>query len=522
MAIVPTPEVVEPGTRAASPSRTSGPRLFDPTVDSPSGTHTPFPIVLQRRAAATLRRHLGRGMVRFWVLVATDLASVWTMRALFRASRDGSLLGPQVATMLQNAIPKGTLRAGEIVLAVFLGLILMGCYGIGDQRRHAGALAAGAAAGLLMVFWSRLWDEAGLWALTGFLLTAAGFAMALFLGRQLLELGIDWVRPHAGFRSRVVLVGRHAEVRDAREAHALGGHGDFEIAGFLDIESPAHPAAMGSVAALVDTIEREKIETVILCGHLEDTPFARIVDVVDAAGCRLMTFPRAYRLGGVEPRLIFRNEAPLVELTRPAIRGGQLVVKRALDLTASGFGLLLLAPVFLAIGALVKLTSPGPVLFRQARVGRGGELFSILKFRSMRADAESLREQLESRSVYTDARLFKVQGDPRITPLGRFLRKTSLDELPQLWNVFTGQMSLVGPRPPIPSEVALYEEHHYSRFDVKPGMTGPWQVNGRNRITDFEDVVRLERSYIRNWTLWKDFAILLRTVPVVLKMDGAH
>jgi lipopolysaccharide/colanic/teichoic acid biosynthesis glycosyltransferase len=137
-------------------------------------------------------------------------------------------------------------------------------------------------------------------------------------------------------------------------------------------------------------------------------------------------------------------------------------------------------------------------------------------------DAEAMREDLTLQSLYSDRRLFKVKDDPRVTTLGGFLRRTSLDELPQLWNSLVGNMSLVGPRPPLPSEVDLYEEHHYTRFDVKPGITGPWQVNGRNTITDFEEVIRLETDYIREWSLWKDLGILLRTIPAVLLMRGAH
>jgi lipopolysaccharide/colanic/teichoic acid biosynthesis glycosyltransferase len=154
-------------------------------------------------------------------------------------------------------------------------------------------------------------------------------------------------------------------------------------------------------------------------------------------------------------------------------------------------------------------------------VGLGGRLFKITKFRSMVHDAEALREDLATRSLYNDLRLFKIKNDPRVTRLGAFLRRSSLDELPQLWNVLSGDMSLVGPRPPLPAEVELYEEHHYTRFDVKPGITGPWQVNGRNLITDFEEVIRLEIDYIREWTLWKDLGILLKTIPAVLYMRGA-
>ena len=140
----------------------------------------------------------------------------------------------------------------------------------------------------------------------------------------------------------------------------------------------------------------------------------------------------------------------------------------------------------------------------------------------MCVNAEDRKGELRNSSIYEDRRLFKVINDPRVTRVGAFLRKTSLDELPQLFNVLVGQMSLVGPRPPLPSEVALYEQHHFCRFDVKPGMTGPWQVSGRNRITDFEEVVRLERQYIRNWSVAADLKILLRTVPVVLRGVGAH
>jgi lipopolysaccharide/colanic/teichoic acid biosynthesis glycosyltransferase len=137
-------------------------------------------------------------------------------------------------------------------------------------------------------------------------------------------------------------------------------------------------------------------------------------------------------------------------------------------------------------------------------------------------DAETLRDGLLARSVYSDPRLFKVRNDPRLTRMGRLLRRTSLDELPQLVNVLRGEMSLVGPRPPLPSEVAHYEERHYGRFDVMPGMTGPWQVAGRNEITEFDRVVELEAAYIRDWSLWRDIGILFRTIPAVLTGRGAH
>ena len=196
--------------------------------------------------------------------------------------------------------------------------------------------------------------------------------------------------------------------------------------------------------------------------------------------------------------------------------------KRGFDLAVALTGLVALSPLILAVALAIKLSSPGPIFFRQRRCGRHGREFGMVKFRTMVNGAEKRRDELLSSSLYSDPRLFKMPRDPRITRLGRWLRRTSIDELPQLVNVLRGQMSLVGPRPPLPSEVALYEEHHYARFDVKPGITGPWQVAGRNQITDFERVVALETHYIREWSLLNDLSILLRTVWVVAQMRGAH
>jgi exopolysaccharide biosynthesis polyprenyl glycosylphosphotransferase len=261
---------------------------------------------------------------------------------------------------------------------------------------------------------------------------------------------------------------------------------------------------------------------VVICGHLDDMAFQGVVDAALAGGCQLLALPRTVEVAGVQPHLVWRRGVPLVELTAPSLKGWQLVVKQALDFVAAAAGLVALSPVLGLVAVAIKLDSRGPVFFRQERVGRGGRVFRIYKFRTMVDGADAQREALVGQSIYTDRRLFKIPDDPRMTRLGRWLRRTSVDELPQLINVLRGEMSLVGPRPPLPSEVALYEAHHYARFDVKPGITGPWQVNGRNRLTDFERVVALEREYIRNWSLVQDLWILLRTVPAVLAGRGAH
>jgi exopolysaccharide biosynthesis polyprenyl glycosylphosphotransferase len=279
---------------------------------------------------------------------------------------------------------------------------------------------------------------------------------------------------------------------------------------------------LGPVAEFAGLLGGSEAEAVVVCGSLSEPQFHEVVDASLAAGCEVLAVPRTVELGGVEPSLVWREGQPLVRLTAPSLRGQQLVLKRVLDVAGALAGLILFAPLFAAIALLVKLDPPGSVLFRQQRVGRGGRLFEILKFRTMVTGADAQLDRLRDLSVYRDPRLFKVLRDPRVTRVGRWLRRTSLDELPQLWNVLRGDMSLVGPRPALPAEVALYEKHHYARFDAKPGLTGPWQVSGRNEITDFNEVVLLETRYIHDWSIVSDLVILLRTIPAVFGMRGAH
>jgi exopolysaccharide biosynthesis polyprenyl glycosylphosphotransferase len=199
-------------------------------------------------------------------------------------------------------------------------------------------------------------------------------------------------------------------------------------------------------------------------------------------------------------------------------RAFSLIVKRILDIAGSAVLLVLLSPLVLVLAALIKLDSKGPVLFRQARVGLHGRPIHVLKFRSMCVGAE---EQLEDLLKHNEINgyAFKLANDPRITRVGRFLRRSSLDELPQLWNVFRGEMSLVGPRPPLPSEVANYDIWHRRRLSMKPGMTGLWQVGAR-RSPEFDHWVEQDLEYIDSWSLWLDLKIIARTVPAVLAGTG--
>ena len=200
---------------------------------------------------------------------------------------------------------------------------------------------------------------------------------------------------------------------------------------------------------------------------------------------------------------------------------GSYKLKRVVDVVASGLGMALLSPLFVGIALAVRLTSPGPAFFSQVRVGRFGRHFKFYKFRSMYADAEARKAALMAQNESKDGVIFKMKNDPRITPVGRILRRTSLDELPQLFNVFIGDMSLVGPRPPVPSEVREYSLEDRKRLNVKPGITCIWQISGRSDIP-FSQQVSLDKDYIRSHGFLSDFFILLKTIPAILTGKGAY
>ncbi len=195
--------------------------------------------------------------------------------------------------------------------------------------------------------------------------------------------------------------------------------------------------------------------------------------------------------------------------------------KRMMDIVVSALGLLVLSPLFAAIALAVKLTSPGPAIFTQTRVGRYGRHFKFYKFRSMYIDAEERKAELKDCNESGDGVIFKMRDDPRITRVGRFLRRTSLDELPQLWNVLKGDMSIVGPRPPVPEEVREYTLEDRKRLDVIPGITCLWQIKGRSEIP-FHEQVRLDKEYILASSVWKDIVILIKTIPAILGGRGAY
>lgn len=506
----------------ARPARPDQRRLEDAThleLETPAQAR----LGLQRRAPANLRRHVKRAVIRFVALVVADLAAFGLMRELIRAVREGELFGAWFSHQVQGALPAGYMNGWQFAAALFLGLFVLGNYGPGDQRRDPWRLFLACALATALPLWTMLWARGLEIVLIQYALTVGLVWAGVAAERLLVDRIIARLRNPQRDAVETLFVGSAAECRAVAAGPAFGRESEYRSIGFVDVQSPSAAGALGVIGDLPILLAASGAEVVVICGYPTDTQLRDVVDAALTAGCQVLSVPRVVEVaGGVHPTTVWRRGQPLVQLTAPSLHGQQLFVKRAIDIVGSIVGLVLLSPLFAIIALCVKLESRGPVFFRQERVGRGGRLFRIVKFRTMVDGAEERRDELLGQSVYKDARLFKVQQDPRMTRLGRWLRRTSLDEIPQLVNVLREEMSLVGPRPPMPSEVALYEAHHYARFDVKPGMTGPWQVSGRNDIDNFDDVVTLETKYIREWSLLSDILILVKTIGTVVSMRGAH
>jgi exopolysaccharide biosynthesis polyprenyl glycosylphosphotransferase len=279
---------------------------------------------------------------------------------------------------------------------------------------------------------------------------------------------------------------------------------------------------LGSISTIAETISKYEIDTVMVAGQpAGGGEFIRDLGWdLERTDAELMIASRLANVAG--PRIHFRpaEGMPLMHVELPIYEGGKHVVKRVFDILVSATALILLWPLFVIIPILIKRDGRGPVFFRQERIGRNGQPFPMVKFRSMVDHAEDRLAELVDQSD-GNGMLFKLRDDPRVTKIGRMLRTSSLDELPQLWNVLVGQMSLVGPRPPLSSEVEKYEQHVLRRLYLKPGLTGIWQINGRSNLS-WEDSVRLDLYYVENWSLTGDLLILWRTLKVILRPVGAY
>ena len=351
------------------------------------------------------------------------------------------------------------------------------------------------------------------------LFTTLSHAVARIILNRLRRKGI-------GIR-RILLVGAGEMSRSIMRTLLAEPSLGYQIVGFLDDDPEKGNGKLGPFSGLgpLDNlpailVENQVDEVIITLPWQYHRRIMSILRQCQKLGVRARVVPDVLQLSLDRVDIEVLNGIPLLGVKPNTIAGPQFAVKRAMDLVLTTLGLIIALPIMGILALAVKLDSPGPVIFVQTRVGRGGKLFQAYKFRSMIVDAERLKPQLEQLNE-ADGPLFKIKDDPRLTRVGRFLRRTSLDELPQVFNVLKGEMSLVGPRPALPEEVEAYQPWHRKRLEALPGMTGLWQVSGRSNLS-FDEMVMLDIYYVENWSPGLDISILIRTIPQVLLGEGAY
>lgn len=349
--------------------------------------------------------------------------------------------------------------------------------------------------------------------------------LVLILTRWMWRQWLIVQRSSGKYSANVLLVGSLSSVTQLAREFARTPSAGYRVVGacvpngkIADVIPGTAIPVMGHVGDVPSALAATGADTVAITSA-DDLPADKVKEIswgLEAGRQHLVLAPSIIDIAG--PRLHTRPVAglPLIHVETPKFSRGQSFLKRTVDLVAASVGVILLSPLLIFLMMAVRLSSEGPIFFRQTRIGFRGREFTMIKFRSMVVNAEELLEELASqqRDAGNEV-LFKMKNDPRVTRIGRIMRKFSLDELPQLFNVIGGSMSLVGPRPPLPSEVAVYADHVHRRFLAKPGITGLWQVSGRSSLS-WEESVRLDLSYVENWTLLGDFVILSKTARAAL------
>jgi len=365
----------------------------------------------------------------------------------------------------------------------------------------------------------------------GYVVLALPVCMAIsLLGRYTARRRLRRARQQGKYLQDVLVVGHEwavldlvAELRRNPDsglnvvgACVPGGRGSRQMS---DMEVPV----IGDLNQVVESVKRvgADVLAVTTCVEFGGPELRRVCWALENSDVEIVVAPALIEVAG--PRLHIRpvSKLPLLHVEKPELTGARRVIKNVFDRSSAFAALLLLAPLMVGVALMIRLTSRGPALFRQTRVGSQGKPFTIYKFRSMYADAEERLNSLQNLNERREGLLFKIKDDPRVTPIGRILRRYSIDELPQLINVLKGDMSLVGPRPPLPVEVAQYSDDVRRRLLVRPGVTGLWQVSGRSDL-EWVESVRLDLRYVENWSLIYDFEILWKTFYAVLRGAGAY
>jgi exopolysaccharide biosynthesis polyprenyl glycosylphosphotransferase len=476
--------------------------------------------VRRRRAAGVsflLRWQTVRRLARVVSLLALDFAGVYaaifTAVTLKAAIHDRFALGPALHTT-RTIVP----------FAYLLTALLFARSGLYAERAERPGLTRIVASLFQVTFVALLFalingeHFSSYYVFYGSLLFALAYVSSL---RFLYERVTGALLSAAGYHRRAVLVGTGDHIEAV--AHALRApHSEVQVIGFISLTPRPDNGleSLGSMDELAPVISDMRVDEVIIADP--DFPQDRMIELVDQChtrGVSVRVAPSTMEILMHRAEFVPGQSVPLFELKPPVFEGIDYAVKRTFDVVVAVLLLILLSPLLLAMIIAVRVTSRGPVIYRSIRPGIGGAPFSCFKFRTMYHDADQRQDDLESLNEASGA-LFKIRKDPRTTPVGRLLRRFSLDELPQLINVLRGEMSLVGPRPLPERDFERLEPWHLKRYLVLPGITGLWQVSGRSEL-DFDDLVRLDFLYLERWSVFLDLTILVKTIPAVLSRRGA-
>ncbi|WP_434811370.1 sugar transferase [Microbacterium sp. bgisy189] len=477
-----------------------------------------------RISRALERRHRWERRFR-WTLRTTDAAVVIAtcLLAVFVAVQSAGF-----ATWTAAGIAVVTALATAACWLAMLSFFLTratGVIGSGATEYWRVAQATGMSFGLLAIaFIAFEWDGIR----TQLLFALPVGLVALLAGRWLARRWLVGQRARGACTSRALVVGSRSDIEYVIRILS-GSHLGYQVIGAfiegeevdaLRVDAAIYPVLRShTIAESANVLDAD---TIIVANRPADDPdyIKRLTWELERTAAELVVSSRITDVAG--PRMSLRpvEGLPLLHVQIPTFEGGAHVAKRALDVVAAVCALVLFAPFAAIIAIAIKLDSPGPVFFPQARVGRDGRHFRMLKFRSMTVDAEQQREALMSANEGAGP-LFKIQNDPRVTRIGRILRKYSLDEVPQFWNVLRGDMSVVGPRPPLPQEALTYDGTVFRRLYIKPGITGPWQVGGRSDLS-WEESVRLDLRYVENWSVLSDLVLMWRTAKIMIRPQGAY
>lgn len=448
--------------------------------------------------------------LRALILMTIDFALLFLAWRIAQVSGTDLSVSLRVAERIISFTPTAILTIG--VFAV------VGLYREGEGWRDFGKLIrtlllVDGAIGITTLFTDSA-DARLLLPFGSFVLLGAGL---LSSGRGLASFVVQWVRQVGAARHAVFIFCQPEQAQ--RIVPILGRKSYYTIAGWNDLQQLTDERREATILRL----SRLGVSEVYLCAQLPTRELMLLYWDLRNAGMTLHVCVLLNQDERVSDSQVWRlPEFYCSTFAPPTIAGVEFRIKRGFDFLASVVFLALTFPIYLVIALLIKLDSPGPIFFRQTRIGLHNRPFRVWKFRTMVANAAELQKQLETQNETRDGVLFKIKDDPRVTRVGKFLRRYSLDELPQVFNVLFGEMSFVGPRPLPVRDVEKFSEHYFIRHAVLPGITGMWQVSGRSDVDNFDDVLRLDMVYIKDWSLWLDLRIILQTITVVLRKTGAY